>query len=338
MSWLSRLKPKNNDAKASGSNESIALPPGCEPVKDNTKLPGEAGYTVTHKRTGLKLVWVPGTSGLSGRAVQDGCFLMGSTLQEIVIQWEDNDWTWKAPADLEQPKHPVELSPFWIGRSEVTNTIFQRFVRQSHYKVEGTWGDYFFGGHGEHPVVGVTWNDARAFCTWAGLGLPAEAQWEWAGRGPEGYAYPWGDDWNRLWCNSLELHAGSLPTPEEFDNYIRQRNILAEKSGLRGNALAITDAVKYLRPVGSVPQDVSWCGAMDMAGNAQEWCSDYFDGRYYQVSAGMNPQGPEKGFDRAWRGGCWTKVAYFSRCSGRGMSFPQDKSGARGFRACLRAE
>jgi len=337
MHWLSRLKRKDNEATAGRAMEPMRLPSGCVPTEDSGELPGEAGYTISHKRTGLQLVWVPGTKGLAGRAMEDGCFLMGSTLMEIVRQWEDNDWTWEALDDLELPKHPVELSPFWMARTEVTNAAFERFVRHSHYKAEGAWSSYSVKGHEDYPVVNVTWNDARTFCAWAGLDLPTEAQWEWAARGPEGYAYPWGDAWNRLWCNSLELRAGPMPTPEDFDRYIDRLNWEAQVSGRKGREAEIADVAAGLHPVASFAQDRAWCGAMDMAGNAAEWCSDFYDATYYRASARTNPTGPIQGHDRVWRGGCWVKIAKFCRCAGRGMTFPGDRSWGRGFRPYLPA-
>jgi len=341
MSWMRRVKglfrAKMDQGHSGAGNEPAKLPTGCVLGFGCDKCPGDAGYLVTHECTGLQLIWVPGTKSVSGRSIRGGCFLMGSTPQEIAKQWKDNGWTWEVLDYLEQPQHPVELSPFWLSKTEVTNASFERFVTESHYNVEGKWSEYGLQRYPDHPVVGVTWNDAQAFCNWANLELPTEAQWEWAARGPAGNVYPWGDDWNRVWCNNHELHAGPLPTPEAFDNYIHELNVTA-KSGLQGRALDVADAVKWLRPVGSFPKDMSWCGAMDMAGNVQEWCSDYFEGHYYRTSPKPNPTGPNTGFDRAWRGGSYRKVAYFCRSASRGMSFAEDSSSARGFRPCLRAE
>ena len=339
MSWTSKLfKSKKDDERGEAADERIKLPPGCTPDKDNRVQPGEAGYSIIHEKTGLQIVWVPGTKGLDGRAMLDGGYLMGSTPEEVGLQWKENSWTWEHRSQPEQPKHPVELSAFWMARTEVPNASFQRFAAKSGVKLEGKWAEYNLRGRSNYPAAGMTWKDAKAFCDWAGLELPTEAQWEWAARGPEGYTFPWGDNWEKSYCNNLEASAGSMPTSEDFDRYISKLNTEAMEAKKRGIPYDTSKIIlELIKPIGSFPKDMSWCGALDLAGNVTEWCSDFRSADYYSHSPKKDPKGPEKGFDRIWRGGAGNKVAIFCRCANRGMTFSTDTNANRGFRPCLPA-
>jgi formylglycine-generating enzyme required for sulfatase activity len=116
-------------------------------------------------------------------------------------------------------KRQIELPEYWIGRAPVTNAQFARFVRATNYKTTaekegfgGAWtgsrwelvngADWWhpggpktsIDGKDDHPVVLVSWDDAQAFCDWAGLVLPSEEQWEKAARGTDGRLWPWGNE------------------------------------------------------------------------------------------------------------------------------------------------
>jgi iron(II)-dependent oxidoreductase len=176
--------------------------------------------------------------------------------------------------EFEQPVHRVTLDGFWAYKHEVTNAQFAEFAEATGFA--GTRWREQSGGRDRHPVVEVTWPDAQAYCQWAGVALPTEAQWEYAARGPRSLTYPWGNQWNASklcwWWNK-------------------------PKSG----------QVKTIA-VGGIPAGASWCGALDMAGNVYEWCADWYDPHYYAASPAKNPAGPDTGEERVMRGGAWHSV------------------------------
>ena len=139
---------------------------------------------------------------------------------------------------LAEPAHTVDLPAYQIDVYEVTNGQFVRFQLESDYKAQGDWRSYYTIGREDYPVANVTWDDAKAFCEWAGGRLPTEAEWEKAARGTEQLKYPWGPvfDWTKANTN---------------------------EHGVR-------DTVE----VGSIPTDKSPYGCYDMFGNLQEWTSE----------------------------------------------------------------
>ncbi|NIO70675.1 MAG: SUMF1/EgtB/PvdO family nonheme iron enzyme [Anaerolineae bacterium] len=168
----------------------------------------------------------------------------------------------------EAPAHEVDLPAFMMDKFEVTNADFAVFVEATGYETyaekEGrtSWRAAYTEGKDNHPVGYVAFDDALAYCTWAGKRLPTEAEWEKAARGPEGFLFPWGNDWD--------------PT---------QANV--KESGLRGTAA-----------VGSYPPN--GYGLCDMAGNVWEWVdspyeaypgSDYQDSKYSPDLRGLRGGG-----------------------------------------------
>lgn len=192
-----------------------------------------------------------------------GSFLMGSP--------ERRDAT---------PRHRVRLRGYMIGKREITNAQFARFVKATRSKVLGRWRDYYEARYGNHPAIHVMWPDARAYCAWAGLRLPTEAEWERAARGTDGRRYPWGDTWDRNRCNGLTLDRPEL---------LRRMFILDRRRGTL--------------PVGAIPSGASPTGALDMLGNASEWCLSQHRPYPYRDGDGRND--PKTGGERALRGGSW---------------------------------
>lgn len=148
------------------------------------------------------------------------------------------------------PAHEVEVAAFEIDRFEVTNAEFARFADEVGYTTYAednnsrSWRDEATD-KGNHPVVYVTWDDAAAYCEWAGKRLPTEQEWEVAARGEDGRIYPWGD---------------AFP---DADNIASFANVYETR--LRGTF-----------PVGGFAEGVSPFEVFDMAGNVSEWTSSSF--------------------------------------------------------------
>jgi len=198
----------------------------------------------------------------------------------------------------EKPVHKMRITKgFWLAKHEVTNAQYRAFCEATGkaFPKDSDQGD-------DHPVVYVSWRDARAYCDHYGLALPTEAQWEYAARGPEGHEYPWGDEWDRKKCCNRD------------------------NQGPGGRTF----------PVGSFSLGASWCGALDMAGNVQEWCSDRYDESYYANSPEPDPMGPVTGFSRVLRGGSWSIYDDDRRSANRDFNSPDYTNyGGLGFR-CAR--
>jgi formylglycine-generating enzyme len=167
------------------------------------------------------------------------------------------------------------------------------------------------GDRPHHPVVHVSWHDARAYCAWAGTRLPSEAEWEYAARGGlEGRRFAWGDDLapgGRWRCN---IWQGDFPRHDTGED------------GHRGTA-----PVKAYRPNGH--------GLWNTAGNVWEWCDDWFSPGYYAVSPLDDPRGPEGGEARVMRGGsylCHASWCHRYRVAARSANTPESSSGNLGFR------
>ena len=218
----------------------------------------------------------------------------------------------------EKPEHTVYLDDFYLEAYEVTNALYKRFMAATGYTQPAYWDDPVFNPP-EHPVVGVSWSDAKAYCEWVGKRLPTEAEWEKAARGgSEGKKYVWGDTW------PPPLGVGNIPDEEEED--------LGVTGGYSDGYPSST------APVGSFDQNRY--GLYDMAGNVWEWCEDWYEENYYGGSPERNPTGPDSGTERVVRSSSWNDASAFIepnlRVANRHKLFPDESGLLTGFR-CARS-
>jgi formylglycine-generating enzyme required for sulfatase activity len=262
--------------------------------------------------------------------VPAGPFLMGSASSDL------------AARDDEKPQVRVSLNGFWIDRTEVTVAQFQAFVAATAYKTDAERGccagpyqhpgglvyspDPAFvsnaswlmplGGGGppataNHPVVQVSWNDAAAYCAWAGRRLPSEAEWEKAARGEFGRLYPWGNDFDGRNLNYCDKNCNALAHGNTDDTFARTGTV----------GVFATGASPY--------------GALDMAGNVREWVNAFYDFRGYQGLPTANPPGLESGLTRVVRGGSWLDGPDRVRAAARDSLVPDGRDNLTGFRCAL---
>ncbi len=176
---------------------------------------------------------------------------------------------WSAEAfNDEGPAHVVFLDSYLIDKYEVSNKDYGDFIKSKGHPAPAYWDDPRLNKP-EQPVVGVNWEDAKAFCEYRHKRLPTEAEWEKAARGPNGNLYPWGNEFDPAKVNFGKNHDATVP-------------------------------------VDSYPEAVSYYGAYNMAGNVFEWVSDWYDPHYYgRLETMVNPKGPAQPL---WMGGTGTYV------------------------------
>jgi formylglycine-generating enzyme required for sulfatase activity len=188
-----------------------------------------------------------------------------------------------------------------MDKFEVTNALYKKCVDAQ--KCSPPWESKTFprsayysnSQYANYPVIYMSWNDARAYCDWAGKRLPTEAEWEKAARGTDDRFFPWGN---------------------LFD-----KNLLNSTEGGKGDITAVGTYLKGASPY----------GVQDMLGNVWEWVADWYDENYYRNSPVRNPSGPDSGNARVLRGGSWYN--YSGRVTTRnGSNLPNYRSDVMGFR------
>lgn len=196
----------------------------------------------------------------------------------------------------EQPKHKVTLGTFYISKYEITELEWEAIMGDKPSYDEGC---------DNCPVDGVSWNDVQLFIkklnekTGLKFRLPTEAEWEFAARGgnkSKGFVFSGSNNYQDVaWCS------------------------------LKSD--------KRKRPVGQ--KQANELGIFDMSGNVWEWCSDFYDSKYYAECPAVNPTGPDSGKDRVLRGGSWYNQSNDSRVTARYRFFPSFRTNANGFRLVL---
>ena len=278
-----------------------------------------------------ELLWVsiPGTDNLR----------LGDGLKpDPEFQEEDEAWPADAP--------PLQLKPFFLAAYPVTVDQFRPFVESGAYQEDRYWTQAGIKDHGgqnalpywndprwhldNHPVIGVLWYEAVAYCRWLTerlravgrlpadyeIRLPTEAEWEWAARGPQGRRWPWGDSWQAGYCNSEESGINRTSAVGGFP------------TGVGGGWWDQFDRLPMLEPRGEVLHD--------LAGNVWEWCSTRWQNRYpLPVLATEWEMDYLEG--EAWRvlrGGSFYNKQDSCRGASRGGDHPAYWHGYRGFRCC----
>ena len=292
------------------------------------------------------------------------------------MAWIPGGWFWMGEenSDDSRPLHLVYVDGFWMDKVEVTNEEFGRFVKATEYltiaertpnpkefpgipvdklkpfsivfaspsrKVDlrtdplACWTVSYgaswkhpegpktgLDGRAKHPVVQICWHDAVAYCKWAKKRLPTEAEWEFAARGGlDRKRYCWGDDRKPGGKWAANVWQGEYP----YKNTAK-------------------DGFEQTAAVGSFP--ANGYGLYDMAGNASEWCSDWYHPEAYTKEPRRNPKGPERSEDpnepgvpkRVQRGGSFLCARSYCRCDlagGRSKGEPSSATNHSGFR-CVR--
>lgn len=269
--------------------EELTAPPNIETI-DATDAVNLAPI-VTETETG------PSADGAEMILIPAGEFLRGASPDDIARL---RDICPNCPLEQlgdAQPQKTIYLDAFWIDKTEVTNAQFSSFVDETGYRTTAERTDdysyvqdinlrdfvYVGDADWQHPqggisniigqderaVTQISWQDAYAYCEWAGKRLPTEAEWEKAARSDDGRIFPWGNNSPNTDILNFDFSPGTIVS------------------------------------VGRYPDGASPYGVLDMSGNVWEWVADYYTEDYYRDAPEANPQGPSNGEGRVMRGGSW---------------------------------
>jgi formylglycine-generating enzyme required for sulfatase activity len=235
----------------------------------------------------------------------------------------------------ERPQFDAVLSPYYIGMHPVTNRQYRAFAAATGYPSPDAWlrrvqpygrrpsppggvtewrAGRYPAGADDLPVTYVAWDDAVAYCAWAGARLPTELEWERGARGTDGRVYPWGDSWVDGAARShVDVHR-----PAWAASLFRWLWV----DPVRGPS-SIWDHAGYASP----------CGLIDMAGNVTNWCADWYGETAYTRYSEGDLRPPSRGTFRVVRGGSWLDGdSLVVRSSARGYALPSARDGITGFR------
>lgn len=204
----------------------------------------------------------------------------------------------------EMPQSAIFVSAFYIDQNEVTNGQYAGFVTAA--QVPKPFIPFFEDEISKitgpsQPAVGVSWDAAVAYCKWVGKRLPTEAEWEKAARWEDGRIWPWGNK-------------------DEF---------------ARANFMGAEDGYSYTAPPGAMKAGRSPYGPYDMAGNVNEWVADWYGEEYYSAAPQKDPQGPEMGRNKVFRGGSWNDLGQNARAAKRFAAVPHRTDAIIGFRCAM---
>ncbi len=284
--------------KPRAKQTAISLMAGLLAVTLSAQAPApNAGQTRINAKDGQKYAWIP-----------PGKFNMGCSLTDQ-----------RCAAD--ETRHPVEITHgFWMGTTPVTVAAWKRYEDATGTPPLPTVDLYGRkineAADPAQPVVFETWSEAGAFCSWAGMRLPTEAEWEYAARaGTTDYTYGvlqtiawYGDNSGRKPIESTDLFR------EDPTKY--PKKLLSNGNGPKSVGQKLPNA---------------W-GLYDMLGNVWQWVSDYYLATYFTDAAVTDPIGPATGTQRVLRGGAWDTTPANIRVSYRHTNPPVDRVNNFGFR------
>ncbi len=258
---------------------------------------------------GEEMVFLPGGSFTMGSSEQEAKEAL--TLMEIDVP------TW---AEREQPAHPVVLDAFFMDKHEVTVCQYQRYLAETG---RGPPEDCDELPDGDHPVTGVSWEEAKQYCQGVRKNLPTdlptEAQWEYAARGGEDRRYPWGNaPVNGSRANFCDANCPDQRPDPSLDD----------------------DRYRTSAPVGSYEEGKSVHGVCDLAGNVAEWVEDWYGESFYGKGKKKNPVNSEVHEDeyKVVRGGSYLDGPYFLRAAARSFRARDARHPKVGFRCVLPAD
>lgn len=310
-------RPKPQPRRAPEGSPPTAPAEEKKPEAEKARAPAP-GQIWRETLTGLEFVWVPG-----------GCFPMGSPPRET---GRKND---------EGPVHEVCVDGIWMGRTEVTKGAFLRFVDATGYRTDAEREGFVWGLKGKelvkradeswrqagfeqtdgHPVVNVSWNDARAMAEWLSgqtgqtFRLPTEAEWEYGCRAGTQTARFWGDSPGQA-CRYANV--ADRENQKRFPDFVTHD---------------CNDGYVFTAPVARYEPNAF--GLFDMLGNASEWCQDPYANNAYAGHTRQNPQAVGSGPGRVVRGGGFRGNPDTVRCADRSFYGAPHRRGGMGFRLVL---